>query len=100
MFTSLIVFIALLFLTSYGYIVAPIGTLLYYSFYTKATLDDKLNKRSAKLEAEAMHFFEVLTLSLETGRNLVEAIDVTTANVSGLLSDEFKETIRHSGRRL
>ena len=41
-----------------------------------------------------MHFFEVLTLSLETGRNLAEAIDVTTNNVSGVLSDEFKESIR------
>ena len=41
-----------------------------------------------------MHFFEVLTLSLETGRNLVEAVDVTVSNVSGILSDEFKEAIR------
>ena len=41
-----------------------------------------------------MHFFEVLTLSLETGRNLVEAIEVTTTNVSGALSNEFKETVR------
>ena len=41
-----------------------------------------------------MHFFEVLTLSLETGRNLAEAIDVTTSNVDGILSNEFKEAIR------
>ena len=33
-----------------------------------------------KLDIEAMHFFEVLTLSLETGRNLSEAIEVTTSN--------------------
>ena len=50
--------------------------------------------RTIKLENESMHFFEVLTLSLETGRNLVEAIDVTTTNVSGILSAEFKEAIR------
>lgn len=92
--TSVLVFLILLFLSNYGYIVAPIGTFLYYSLYTNATLDDKIKKRAIKLEAEAMHFFEVLTLSLETGRNLVEAIDVTTANVSGLLSNEFKETVR------
>lgn len=41
-----------------------------------------------------MHFFEVLTLSLETGRNLSEAIEVTTNNVNGILSEEFKETVR------
>ena len=92
--TSIIIFILLLFIFDYGYIVAPIGTLVYYLLFNKASIDDKIKKRSVKLEAEAMHFFEVLTLSLETGRNLVEAIDVTTANVSGILSDEFKETVR------
>ena len=92
--TSIIIFILLLFIFDYGYIVAPIGTFVYYLLFNKASLDDKIKKRSVKLEAEAMHFFEVLTLSLETGRNLVEAIDVTTANVSGILSDEFKETVR------
>ena len=40
------------------------------------------------------HFFEVLTLSLETGRNLSEAIDVTISNVEGILSDEFRASIR------
>ncbi len=92
--SSAAIFILLLFISRYGYIIAPVGTLIYYILFTKVTLDDKIKKRSIKLEAEAMHFFEVLTLSLETGRNLVEAIDVTTANVSGILSDEFKETVR------
>ena len=41
-----------------------------------------------------MHFFEVLTLSLETGRNLAEAIEVTTNSVDGILSNEFKEAVR------
>ena len=95
--TSVLVFILLLFVSRYGYIIAPVGTFIYYFLFTKVTLDDKIRARSVKLEAEAMHFFEVLTLSLETGRNLVEAIDVTTANVSGLLSDEFKETVREVG---
>ena len=57
-------------------------------------LEDKINKRMRELENEAMHFFEVLTLSLETGRNLNSAIEVTTNNVSGKLTDEFKEAIR------
>ena len=92
--TSVIIFIILLFIFDYGYIIAPIGTLIYYLLFNKASIDDKIKKRSVRLEAEAMHFFEVLTLSLETGRNLVEAIDVTTANVSGILSDEFRETVR------
>lgn len=92
--SSFIVFMIILYAFNYGYILAPIITLLYYILFSKIIVDDKLKKRTIKLESEAMHFFEVLTLSLETGRNLVEAIDVTTANVSGVLSNEFKETVR------
>ena len=94
LFSSVIVFIIVLFSMRYGYILAPIITLVYYYLFNKLTIDDKLKNRTIKLEGEAMHFFEVLTLSLETGRNLVEAIDVTTTNVNGILSNEFKEAVR------
>lgn len=92
--SSVVIFIIIMYLFRFGYVSAPFIVVLYYLLFNKATLDDKLKKRTIKLESEAMHFFEVLTLSLETGRNLVEAIDVTTANVNGVLSNEFKETVR------
>ena len=92
--SSVVVFIIILLLSDYGYILAPIFTLIYYYLFNSAVIDDKLKKRTIKLESEAMHFFEVLTLSLETGRNLASAIEVTTNNVSGILSNEFKETVR------
>lgn len=92
--TSVVLFIIIMLSFKYGYILAPCVVILYHIMFNKIMLDDKLKKRTIKLEGEAMHFFEVLTLSLETGRNLVEAIDVTTTNVSGILSSEFKETIR------
>lgn len=91
--TSIIIFVFLLYYYEYGYIIAPICTLIYYLLYNKITIDDKLTQRKEQLETEAMHFFEVLTLSLETGRNLAEAIKVTTENVDGILSREFNETI-------
>ena len=91
---SIILFIIIMCVFKYGYILAPCTVLAFYLLFNKLMLDDKLKKRTVKLESEAMHFFEVLTLSLETGRNLVEAIDVTTTNVSGILSLEFKEAIR------
>ncbi len=91
---SIILFIIIMYVFKYGYILAPCMVIAFYLLFNKVMLDDKLKKRTIKLEGEAMHFFEVLTLSLETGRNLVEAIDVTTANVSGILSLEFKEAIR------
>lgn len=95
--SSVIMFIFILYMNRYGYILAPIITVIYYFAFNYFVLDKKIKKRIIRLENEAMHFFEVLTLSLETGRNLVEAIDVTTTNVSGILSDEFKEAIREVG---
>lgn len=92
--SSIIIFIIVLYFMKYGYILAPVITFLYYMLFNQLVINNKIKKRMVKLENEAMHFFEVLTLSLETGRNLVEAIDVTTANVSGILVDEFKESLR------
>ena len=91
--TSLIVFGISIYVFNYGYIVAPVLTLVYYYLFTKIMIDDKIKKRTVLLEKEAMHFFEVLTLSLETGRNLISAIEVTTSNVSGVLSNEFASAI-------
>ena len=92
--SSISIFIIVLSVMKYGYILAPVITFLYYMLFNQVVINSKIKKRMVKLENEAMHFFEVLTLSLETGRNLVEAIDVTTANVSGILVDEFKESLR------
>ncbi len=92
--TTIMLFMLCFITFDYGYIIAPVVALIYYFLFTMMTIDDRLKKRTIKLESEAMHFFEVLTLSLETGRNLVEAIDVTTMNVSGILSNEFKEAVR------
>lgn len=90
----LIVFIVIIFNFDYGYIIAPGIVILLYYLFNKVTLDDKIKNRGRILESEAIHFFEVLTLSLETGRNLQQALEVTTSNVNGLLSDEFKEAVR------
>lgn len=92
--TSIILFILSMYLFKYGYIIAPIITVIYYFVYEYIVLDSKIKIRMTKLENEAMHFFEVLTLSLETGRNLVDAIEVTTSNVTSILSAEFKESLR------
>ncbi len=95
--SSVILFLFIIYANRYGYIIAPVVTIIYHFLFNKIVLDDKIKKRVITLENEAMHFFEVLTLSLETGRNLVEAIEVTTRNVSGILSDEFKEAVREVG---
>lgn len=92
--SSIFLFCICLYCFSYGYIIAPIVTVIYYFFYNEILIDNKIKKRNTSLEKNAIHFFEVLTLSLETGRNLSEAIQVTVTNVDGILSDEFKEALR------
>ena len=41
-----------------------------------------------------MTFFEILTLSLETGRNLMDALEITINSSNGELVNEFEEVIR------
>jgi len=96
LFTSFIVFFLSLYYFKFGYIIAPVVTIVYYYLIEKIMIDDKIKNRREKLESEAMHFFEILTLSLETGRNLEEALNVTINSIDGELSDEFKEAVRET----
>lgn len=92
--TSIIFFFIILYFCNFGYIIAPILTIIFYYLITYIMIDSKIKERTKKLESEAINFFEVLTLSLDTGRNLEEAIRVTVSNVYGDLSLEFKEVLR------
>ena len=93
-FTSVIVFFVLLYISKFGFIFAPILTFLYFIFFKKIFLDSKIKKRTTILEQDSIHFFEVLTLTLETGRNLESALTITIKNIDSELSKEFKEALR------
>ena len=93
-FTSLIIFFMVLYIIDFGYIFAPIITFLYFIFFKKLFLDTKIRQREIELEQESIHFFEVLTLSLETGRNLESALTITTSNIDSEISSEFREALR------
>ncbi|MDD3392255.1 MAG: type II secretion system F family protein [Bacilli bacterium] len=84
------VFILCLYLFNFGYIIAPLITTIYYFVFTYLVLDHKIKLRGEKLEREALNFFEILTLTLESGRNLERALTVTCDNVNSELSNEFK----------
>jgi len=92
--TSLILFFVILTSFEYGYIISIVLVIVYYFMFEKILLDDKIKKRSNKLNIDAIYFFEVLTLSLQTGRNLAEAISITINSLDGELSLEFKEALR------
>lgn len=91
--SSILLFFVLLYFLEFGYIIAPIVTFLYFWFLSKIFIDKKVEKRAEKLDNEAMYFFEVLTLSLETGRNLKTALELTANNIDSELSGEFKKAL-------
>ena len=90
---SLLIFFVTLLLSSYAYIMSPILTILFYIGVEYFVLDMRIKVRISKLDYEALFFFEVLTLSLETGRNLKAALEMTTKSLDSELSDEFKVTL-------
>ena len=91
--SSILIFFVLLYILKFGYIIAPVVTLSYYIFLPKIFIDKRVEKRANKLDDEAMYFFEVLTLSLETGRNLKTALELTAKNIDSELSMEFRKSL-------
>lgn len=94
LFVSIIVFIGILYFVDFGYLLAPIITFLVYQLFFPLVVDSKIEKRRRVLEKDSLYFFEILALSLEAGRNIKTAIEVTTMNISSELSDEFKKVIK------
>lgn len=93
LFTSALVFILTLYTIKVGYLFAPIITILYYYLFGYLTLTRPIKARGRKLDREALYFFEILTLTLESGRNLESALEITVFNVESEISSEFKKTL-------
>lgn len=88
-----VVFMIFLFTSDFGYIVAPLSSIAFYYLFYYIFITTPLKKRIRKLDHEALNFFEILTLTLESGRNLEKSLEVTVFNVHSELSDEFKKTL-------
>lgn len=85
-------FFLLLFL-KYGYLISPIFTVLLYVLSEYFVLDRKIKKREKKLEDEAIFFFEILSLTLESNKHLKGALELTSQNIESELSLEFQKTL-------
>ena len=92
--TSILVFFIVLYTFNIGYILAPIITYLYYIFLPNIYFNPKIKKRSKLLDNDAIYFFEILALSLESGNNLINAISITSKSIDSSISLEFREVIR------
>lgn len=91
--SSILLLFMIIYLVEWGYILGPIVLILYYLFIPQLTIDVKIGKRRKVLENDAIYFFEILSLSLESGNNLYNALGMTCENIDSLLSDEFKKML-------
>lgn len=91
--TTIIIFFITFLIFKTGYIISPIIALVYYYLFEYIFLDIQVQNRIKKLDREALTFFEILTLTLESGRNLEKALEITVLNVNSELSEEFKKTL-------
>ena len=94
LFTSMIVFVVLFIFADFGALIAPVATVLWYILVGYFMIDKPLKKRERKLDNEAYYYFEVLTLALESGRNLENAIKMACKYIDSEISSEFRETIK------
>ena len=93
-FGMVLLLLVVLYVSEFGFLLAPLLSILYYKGITYFLLDKRIHDRQIELEMEALNFFEILTLSLETGRNLQEALNVTLSSCEGELVNEFREVLR------
>lgn len=68
-------------------------TVIYFISAEYLFFDYRLLKRSRSLEKESLFYFQILSLNLESGSNLGKAIELTSKNISGDLSLEFKKVM-------
>ncbi len=89
---AIFIFILVFLLVKNSFLMAPLITFIFYHFFEKIILDHQIKKRTKKLESEAIFFFQIVNLTLESTRNLKYAVEMTTNNIDNELSNEFKKT--------
>ena len=87
--TAVALMICLYYFTDIHYLLVPIIAIAYYYLLYYIVIIYAVDKRTKRLDNEALEFFEVLTLALESGRNLETALKITVENVDSELSAEF-----------
>lgn len=92
----ILVFFLCIYIFKIGYIIAPIVTIILYFLYDYLFLDLSINKRADILEHDAIFFFEVLSLTLQSESNLKVCLEITTDAIDSELSKEFSQALKES----
>ena len=92
-FTTILFTLFLILFTHISYLLLPVLVILYYYGFYYIFITKKLKLREQKLDREALYYFEVLTLTLESGKNLQNSLELTCKNVHSELSNEFQRSL-------
>lgn len=92
--SCIILFLILLLGIDYGFIVAPIVTIAYYMFAEIVILDLGIRRRCLELEEDALEFMPIFLMALKQGRNVKNALVLSTSVINNTLADEFKIVLR------
>lgn len=92
-FTTVLFTLLLIFFTHVSYLILPLLVILYYMAFYYILITRRLRLREQKLDREALYYFEVLTLTLESGKNLQNSLELTCKNVHSELSSEFEDCL-------
>ena len=92
-FTTVLFTLLLIFFTHVSYLILPLLVILYYMAFYFILITRRLRLREQKLDREALYYFEVLTLTLESGKNLQNSLELTCKNVHSELSNEFEDCL-------
>lgn len=92
-FTTLILFVVIIFTSDLGYLYAPLVSVVYYYLFHYVLLKKPIQNRARDLDHQSLYFFEILTLTLESGKNLENSLEITVFNVDSELSREFKKAL-------
>lgn len=78
----------------YGFIYGPILSLVLWFTYEYLEYDMKIRIRESRLDEEAIFFFEVLLMTLTSGRNLENSLTITANNLKSELALEFRKSLK------
>ncbi len=95
-FTSILVFVTCFILLNRHISISLLVTILFNYICTYFKYDIKLKQKEKLLEKDANLFFEVLLITLKSGKNLNGALELTVKNVNNALSNEFKSVIKET----
>ncbi len=94
LFVAIFIFVIFIIFIPKRYYLAPIIVVIFHFGSEYLVFDYPISKRVKKLEEEAIFFFEILSLTLQSGRNLVSSLDITSKSIDSELALEFRKSLQ------